>query len=132
MSAERGGSVLRCLVILQLGLDDSYCFSEVLANFYVTSLFTNVPVDEAVRVIKTKLQEDETLEDRTPLSAGTVAELVELCLRSTYFSYDGEFYEQREGAAMGSPVSAIVADLYMEFFEDLALETTLVKPRLWK
>ena len=32
-----------------------------------------------------------------------------------YFSYGGEFYEQREGATMGSPVSAVVANLSMEF-----------------
>ena len=33
---------------------------------------------------------------------------------------------------MGSPVSAVVANLYMEFFEDLVLGSALVKPRLWK
>ena len=105
---------------------------EILASFDVTALFTNVPVDEAIRVIGNKLQDDETLEDRIPLSPERVTELLELCLRSTYFSYDGDFYEQREGAAMGSPVSATVANLYMEFFEDLALESAPVRPQLWK
>ena len=33
---------------------------------------------------------------------------------------------------MGSPVSAVVANLYMEFFEELALETAPTRPRLWK
>ena len=33
---------------------------------------------------------------------------------------------------MGSPVSAAVANLYMEFFEELALSTAPVKPHLWK
>ena len=33
---------------------------------------------------------------------------------------------------MGSPVSAVVANLYMEFFKELALDTAPVKPRLWK
>ena len=42
------------------------------------------------------------------------------------------FYEQKEGVVMGSPVSAVVANLYMEFFEELALETALTRPRLWK
>ena len=42
------------------------------------------------------------------------------------------YYEQREGAAMGSPVSPIVANLCMEFFEDIALPTAPNRPRLWK
>ena len=44
----------------------------------------------------------------------------------------GHFYEQKEGAAMGSPISAVVANLYMEFFDELALETALTRHRLWK
>ena len=105
---------------------------EMLVSFDVSSLFTNVPVDEAVRVIHDRLQNDVTLCDRTTLSPDRVAELLEVCLRSTYFCYGGTFYEQQEGAAMGSPVSAAVANLYMEFFEDLALRSAPVTPRLWK
>ena len=100
---------------------------EMLVSFDVSSLFTNVPVDEAVRVIRDRLQEDRTLGDRTTLSPGKVAGLLETCLKSTYFSY-----EQQEGAAMGSPVSAAVANLYMEFFEELALQSAPARPRLWK
>ena len=33
---------------------------------------------------------------------------------------------------MGSPVSAVVDNLYMEFFEELALETAPTTPRVWK
>ena len=60
---------------------------EILASFDMTSLFTNTPVDEAVDVIRNKLQGDETLEERITLSLNRVAELLELCLRSTLFSY---------------------------------------------
>ena len=70
--------------------------------------------------------------DRTTLSSDRVAELLEACLRSTYFSYEGDFYEQREGAAMGFPISAVVANLYMESFKELALTSAPAKPRLWK
>ena len=94
---------------------------ESLVSFDVTSLFTNVPIEEAVGVIRDKLREDEDLVERTPLSPDRVAELLSLCL-------SGEFYEQRQGAAMGSPVSAVVANLYMEFFEELALESALSRP----
>ena len=92
--------------------------NESLVSFDVTSFFT---IEEAVGVIRDELREDEDLVERTPLSPDRVAELLSLCLKSTYFSFGGEFYEQRQGAAMGSPVSAVVANLYMEFFEELAL-----------
>ena len=81
---------------------------ESLVSFDVTSLFTNVPIGEAVEIIRDRLREDEDLVERTPLSPDRIAELLGLCLKSTYFSYSGEFYEQREGAAMGSPVSVVM------------------------
>ena len=75
-----------------------------------------------------------TLANRTTLSPNKVAELLEVTLRFTYFTYGDYFYEQREGAEMGSPVSAAVANLYMEYFEDLALSQApdACVPCIWK
>ena len=97
---------------------------EVLVSFDVTSLFTNVPIDEAVDVIHGKLaaEEEDDLVMRTTLPAERIAELLQLYLKSTYFSYNGEFYEQRQGAAMGSPISAIVVNLYMERVSSLEMK----------
>ena len=68
-----------------------------------------------------KLQQDETLEYSTPLIANRFAELLEVCLGSTYFSYKVSFYEQQEGVAVGSSVSAVVANFTYEIFEELAI-----------
>ena len=38
---------------------------------------------------------------------------------------------QVDGAAMGSPLLPIVANIYMEAFEDKALEEFPVRPRMW-
>ena len=45
--------------------------------------------------------------------------LLEFCLKNTYFSSQGQLFEQVEGEAMGSLVSPIVANLYMEYLEHL-------------
>ena len=45
------------------------------------------------------------------------------CLKNTYFSFQDQFYEQVEGAAMGSLVSPIIANLYIEYLEQKALST---------
>ena len=60
---------------------------EMMVSFDVSSLFTNVPIDEAVQVICDRLRRDETLVNRTTLSPDRVAELLETCLKSTYFCY---------------------------------------------
>ena len=41
-------------------------------------------------------------------------------------------YEQKEGAAMGSPVSTVIANFYMEAFEEQATESAPYKPKIWK
>jgi hypothetical protein len=44
---------------------------------------------------------------------------------------DNKFYKQIHGAAMGSPISPIVANLYMEFFEEKAIRTAERAPHVW-
>ena len=67
----------------------------------VTALFTSIPVTEAVSVIKDRLNQDTTLKDRCELSVNQIITLLEICLNTTYFIYDGVFYKQKKGAVEG-------------------------------
>ena len=104
---------------------------ECLNSFYVSALFTSVPVDPALNIIKDLLEKDHTLKERTVMAVSDIILQLEFCLKNTYFSFQDQFYEQVEGAAMGSPVSPILANLYMEFLEQKALSTAPIPSRFW-
>ena len=102
--------------------------AECLTSYDVTSLITSVPIDPALTIIKDLLEKDEKLNDRTVLSVQDINELLGFCLHNTYLSYQNKFYEQVEGAAIGSPVNPIVTHLYMEYFEGKGLRSAVNPP----
>ena len=59
--------------------------------------------------------------------------LLKLVLENCVFSFQGNFYKHLHRAAMGSPCSPVVANIYMEYFEDSALGPELPIPvKEWK
>ena len=102
-----------------------------LSSYDVSALFTSVPVDPALNIIKDLLVKDHTLKERTVIGVDDIILLLEFCLKNTYFTFQDQFYEQVEGAAMVSQVSPIVANLYMEYLEQNALSTAPNTPRVW-
>ena len=99
---------------------------ECLSSYNVTALFTSVLIDLALNIIKDLLEQDDTLCNRIVLSVQNIIELLGFCLHNTHFSFQNKFYEQVEGVAMGSPVSPIVTNLYMEHLTGKPLGLPLI------
>ena len=77
------------------------------------------------------MEKDPTLKDRTVMGVNDIIILLEFCLKNTYFSFQGQLSEQVEGAAMGSPVSPIVANLYMEYLEQKSPKHCTQPVKFW-
>ena len=60
---------------------------ECLSSYDVSALFTAVPVDLALGVIKDLLEKDLTPKDRTVLPVKDIILLLEFCLKNTYISF---------------------------------------------
>ena len=83
----------------------SEIIGETITSFDVKALFISVPVQPAIQIVKQRLQQDNTLPQRTSMSIQQITSLVEFCLSHTYLLFQGKYYEQVQGAAMGSPIS---------------------------
>jgi retron-type reverse transcriptase len=86
-----------------------------MVSFDMMSLFTNVPIVDSLELLS------HHFEDYVPA-------LFQHVLTSTYFCFDGHFYEQTDGVAMGSPLSPVIANFFMEDFEKKAIEQATHKP----
>ena len=104
---------------------------EVMTLFDVKALFTSLPVVPSMQIVKQRLSQDNTLHQRTNMSIPQIVNFLEFCLKNTYFLFQGKYFEQVHGAAMGSPISPLIANLFMKEFEVKALSTFPHIPRLW-
>ena len=87
-----------------------------IVSFDVKALFTNVPVDGAMAAVKRVT--DNVTDDDLPMPKEDFMKLIHLCVSFNVFQFDGKEYEQVKGLAMGSPLSAVLACLYMEAMEE--------------
>jgi len=105
---------------------------EVMVSFDVVSLFTKIPVELALEVTQRRLMACTEFENHSNWSIEDVCQGLKICLESTFLHFRGKNYKQVFGTAMGSPVSAVVANTVMEEIETRAIKTSIHAPRLCK
>ena len=86
---------------------------ECTTSYGITALSMSVPVNPALNIVQSKLEQDLGLQRRNKLTIQHSINLLGFCLHNTYFLFQGKYYEQVEGAAMGSPVSPVIVYIYM-------------------
>ena len=61
--------------------------NECITSYDVSALFTSVPIDPAINIIRRKLELDQELHTRTSMKVELVISLLEFCLKTTYFQF---------------------------------------------
>jgi hypothetical protein len=69
---------------------------DILVSFDVVSLFTMVPIFEALRLLSRHFDED-------------IPRLFRTCTNLFLFRFNGQFYKKTDGVAMCSPRSTVIA-----------------------
>ena len=93
-----------------------------LVSFDVTALFTSIPLDDVLNFLEVKHSEGEL---PLPIPVKLFIRLIRLCVKSSIFLFDDKVYQQAYGVSMGSPLSPILANLYICTWSTLSLPYSL-------
>ncbi|CAF4074483.1 unnamed protein product [Adineta steineri] len=88
----------------------------VLCTIDVTDLYTMIPQVEGVLSLKQMLDYLD-LNQVNDLKTEVIIQLASFVMNNNYFKYNGQYYHQIRGGAMGSPITLTIANCYMFFYE---------------
>ena len=92
----------------------------IMASLDVESLFTNIPLAETITIVTEKVFEKKRKVNG--ISRGDFRRLLEITTAGTVFYFDGQYYKQKDGVAMGSPLGPALANAFLAHHETVWLE----------
>jgi predicted GIY-YIG superfamily endonuclease len=93
---------------------------EIMVSFDIVSLFTNIPTLETIEIILNRAYTDNDLFHG--MDRETLKKLLIICTQESHFQFNGKFYDQKDGVAMGSPLGPLFAIIFMDEFEHKHME----------
>ena len=103
-----------------------------MVSFYVTSLYTNIPIIDTLNIIKDYVNNDDQFTRKTAIPQDKFLDVVHLVLATTWYTFNSQFYQQTNGVTMGGPSSSTTAEIYMHAYECTAITTALHSPKIWE
>ena len=103
--------------------------NEQIVSLDVVSLFTSIPVDFALKIVREELNNTDDWMAQTNLTVDQICNLLAFVLNNSFFVFKGAHYHQIFGRAMGSPA---LAELVMQRVERTALRSSPVSVKSWK
>ena len=104
----------------------------VMASFDVVSLFTNIPLDDTIKLCTDELFNRGFLFDK--FSKLDFGKLLSFAVKDCHFLFNKKVFCQTDGVAMGSPLGPVLANSFLAIHEEKWLEEcpSEFKPILYK
>ena len=122
-------------------ISDSFTFAKTMQNlnidpivfmcyFDVSSLFTNVPLNETIKICLDALYDDSDLQPLIPKDM--FVELMKSATSSVEFSLNNTMYKQTNGVAMGSLLGPALANIFVGYYEEKLFYQTQKPPTYFR
>ncbi|GFG32294.1 hypothetical protein Cfor_02691, partial [Coptotermes formosanus] len=84
-----------------------------LVTYDIQDLYVNIPIGETLHITDFFLR----INNNKATIRSQILGLMQATLAQNYFKFNEEFYQPQKGIAMGSPLSGLVAELFLQYFE---------------
>ena len=106
-NVKNSATVTAALKNITLNEDD------ILVSYDATALYPSIPLQECIQIIMEKVKNDDTLSQRTKLTPDDIETLLNLCLTTSQFVFDGTTYSANDSGPIGLSLMTTVADFWM-------------------
>ncbi len=77
-------------------------------------MYNNIPIDETLEIVKKKLKNNN---ESNSFINHLIIIIRNIC-NQNYFTFSNKYYTQTKGLAMGSPISSILSEVYIQDLEN--------------
>jgi uncharacterized coiled-coil protein SlyX len=85
-----------------------------MCSFDIENMYTNIQRKEVTNIINNILENNIEIETNT---REEIIFIMSVIMKQNFFQFDQQYYEQTEGLAMGAPISAILAEVFIQYME---------------
>src|SRR5215469_16522409 len=83
----------------------------------IEDLYVNIPINETIMITKTLVSKHNNEQ-----TTNQITMLLETILKQNYLSFQGNIYQPTKGVSMGSPISGIMAEIFLQHIENTLLK----------
>jgi hypothetical protein len=87
----------------------------------IKDLYVNIPIKETINITKQTLINNTT---NTQI-VKEITQALHTILLLNYFQHNGKYYKPKTGIAIGSPISSITAEIFLQYMEQLLIKHSL-------
>jgi len=88
-------------------------------SFDIRDFYVNITINETINTIKTKLLQNNIHITFQMLS------LLKLIFSQNYFMFQQKIHQPAQGISMGSPISSLIAEIFLQHYEDANIKQLL-------
>ena len=84
----------------------------------INNMYTNIPLEETLIIIKEKLEQLHF----PGIYIEQFINLTRCVLHQNYFYFDNKYYIQKDGLPMGSPLSSLISEIFLQYLESIYID----------